>query len=93
VLRLVAQALEGEGPDAAGVGPLLRAVAHLAETMGIHLETDVGAMVAARMEAGRATYGALDLGTDPRNFMQEALEELVDACAYLSMETVRRGAR
>lgn len=92
VLRLVSRALEGEGPDAGGVGLLLRAVAHLAETLAGRLGVDVAAMVAERTDKWRTTYGSLDLATDARDFQMEALEEFADALFYLSAACLQVGA-
>jgi hypothetical protein len=44
---------------------------------------------ARRIEAGRNTYGGLDVKSDPRDFRREASEECFDACAYFIMETMR----
>lgn len=51
--------------------------------------------VEAGLAAGRAVYGPLDLESDPRDFRQEAVEELRDAVVYLGaliVQAERRGA-
>jgi hypothetical protein len=47
-------------------------------------EAEVLALLAERLVAGRAQYGALQLATLRRDFRREALHELVDGCAYLA---------
>lgn len=50
--------------------------------------------VVERLRMGRKQYGALALVTDPRDFVHEAHEELLDATVYLAAETLRkRGAK
>lgn len=93
VLAIVTQALEGEGPDAGGVGPYLRAVVHLAERLASKRGVDLQALLAARLELGREHYGALDLATDKRDFQREALEDLADCLFYLGAEVLRRTGR
>lgn len=48
------------------------------------LVAEVAPLVAERLEMWRAKYGRLDLGTDPRNWQRESLEELTDARFYLA---------
>lgn len=38
-----------------------------------------------RMVKGEKKHGPLDLDRDPRNFIQEAVEELIDALNYLEI--------
>lgn len=47
-------------------------------------------MIARRMQSGLRRYGPLD-PSDGRDWTAEAIEELVDAIAYLTVEMVRRG--
>lgn len=49
-------------------------------------------LVAERLAKGRRHYGPMNLATDRRNFTGEAVEELVDAAAYLAMQLLRAGA-
>jgi hypothetical protein len=93
VLRLVSQALEGEGPDCNGIGPLLRQTAFLGERLAQRLGVNLPAMVQERTDTWRAHYGRLDLATDARDFQMEALEEFADALFYLSAAALQRGAR
>lgn len=84
VLEAVAVALEGEGPDAGGLGPLLRATAHLAECLGERLGVRIVPLVGERLELGRRLYGPLDAVGDARDWEAEALAELADAVVYLA---------
>lgn len=52
-------------------------------------ELAVVVLLAERLAQGRRTYGRLDLATDRRRFVGEAVPELLDAVAYLGMEAVR----
>lgn len=90
VLRLVAQALEGEGPDCDGIGPLLRQTAFLAERLAQRLGVDLPAMVSERTDKWRKVYGSLALATDTRDFQREAMEELADCCFYLSAACIQK---
>ncbi len=45
-------------------------------------------LVGARLEVGRREYGPLQVADDPRDWRAEALEELVDACAYLAVARI-----
>jgi hypothetical protein len=45
--------------------------------------------VAERLVAGRKAYGPLGIANDGRDFNREAGDELLDAVAYLAMETLR----
>jgi hypothetical protein len=56
------------------------------------LEPDAVAVlevIVQRMRFGQATYGPLDLATNPRNWRAEANEEFLDAAVYLAMKTVK----
>ena len=44
--------------------------------------------VAQRLELGREHYGALNLGTDRRDWARERDEELADACVYSACEAL-----
>ena len=46
--------------------------------------------LAARLAMGAGHYGPLQLDVDPRDWRQEAAEELLDACAYLACALLRR---
>ena len=41
-------------------------------------------LLASRIERGREIYGGLDLLKDKRDLSLDVLEELLDACIYLS---------
>lgn len=43
----------------------------------------------AKAERGRDKYGVLDMAADSRDFADEATQELLDCCWYLSMECAR----
>jgi len=43
----------------------------------------------SRYEAGRLEHGDLDVIRDRRNFIDEAIEEMLDAINYLSFEIIR----
>jgi len=45
----------------------------------------IDALKAERMTQGEKKHGPLDLETDPRNFIKEAVEELIDFLNYLEM--------
>lgn len=53
-------------------------------------ELSVLAMVAERLVAGRAQYGALSLQTDRRDFGQECMEEACDGLVYCAAALMRR---
>lgn len=56
------------------------------------LETDAIAVVeliVARLRFGQATYGPLDLNTNPRNWRLEATEEFIDAAVYSAMKAIK----
>lgn len=42
-----------------------------------------------RAVKGAAQYGALEIDADPRDFLHEASEELIDARFYLAAEAIR----
>jgi hypothetical protein len=44
-----------------------------------------------RLRAGRRDYGPLRINTDPRDWMSEMVEELVDAAVYGACEQLRTG--
>lgn len=47
-------------------------------------------LIAERMVAGQGQYGRLDISTDTRNMLVEALEEAADLSVYLAIEMLRR---
>lgn len=47
--------------------------------------------VVERLRLGQRQYGPLDLATNPRDWKAEAVEELLDATAYLAMQTLKDG--
>lgn len=49
--------------------------------------------VARRLEFGRIRYGDMKLASDKRNFMKEAMEELLDWLVYMEGEQERRAQR
>jgi len=51
-------------------------------------ETDVAALLLERLDGGRATYGVLDVD-DGRDWLDEALCEILDKSIYLACELVR----
>jgi hypothetical protein len=56
-------------------------------------EMDVLGHIAERLNLGRARYGPLDLGADPRDWDQEAVEELEDATIYAEFNRIVRLAQ
>lgn len=48
-------------------------------------ELRVLVLMAERLAKGRKRYGVLNLANDRRHFRSEAVEELLDAVAYLAM--------
>lgn len=54
------------------------------------VELDLLVLLATRLRAGQARYGRLVLARDRRDFAAEALEELADACVYLTAALLRR---
>ncbi len=46
--------------------------------------------LARRLLSGRTRYAPLDIATDTRDFLKEAMEETVDNALYLAMEQLRR---
>jgi len=53
----------------------------IAADLGDH-ERAVLQLVAERLRMGQRRYGRFDVGTDRRDFRQEALEEVADALVY-----------
>lgn len=45
--------------------------------------------IARRLVAGQAQYGKLDLTTDPRNLIEEAVQESADNAVYLAADAER----
>ena len=43
----------------------------------------------AKYEKGRLEHGQLDLSTDIRDFISEAIEEMLDAINYLTFQIIR----
>lgn len=54
-------------------------------------ETAVLLKVAERLHDGRTTYGALNLETDKRDFLEEAMMEILDLAAYSAMALLPLG--
>lgn len=54
---------------------------------------DVAIGLAERMLTGRKRYAPLALATDPRDWVKEAREEMLDGAAYLACAMVQRGRR
>lgn len=52
-------------------------------------EQRVVLQICQRLQAGQTTYGHLDIARDGRDWLQEALEELLDACVYLAIAVLR----
>lgn len=42
-----------------------------------------------KYEKGRLELGQLDLSSDPRNFIDESIEEMLDAINYLTFQIIR----
>jgi len=53
-------------------------------------EAEVLAVVAERLVMGRAQYGALQLATDRRDFVDEGLQEAADLSLYLAMALIKK---
>jgi hypothetical protein len=49
-------------------------------------EEKVLATIRKRFEHGRREYGRLELDTDRRGFVKEALEEILDMSLYIAMK-------
>lgn len=45
--------------------------------------------IARRLALGAKAYGPLDVNGDRRNWRAEATEELLDACVYLSCQSIK----
>lgn len=43
----------------------------------------------AKYETGRKAYGQLDLDTDSRDYVNESIEEMLDAINYLCFQIIR----
>lgn len=56
-------------------------------------EVAVLAEAAERLRAGRGYYGELRLATERRDFVGDAVEELLDATVYLAADVVRARMR
>lgn len=46
-------------------------------------------LIVQRLRFGQATYGPLDLSTNPRNWRLEASEEFIDAAVYSAMKALK----
>lgn len=53
-------------------------------------ERELLALLAGRLRAGFVDYGALNVDRSKKDFLHEALEELLDTIAYIAMELMRR---
>ena len=51
---------------------------------------DAALEIARRMETGRTRYQPLDLDNDPRDWLQQTVEELADGIAYVRMAMIQR---
>lgn len=97
VLDLVATVSKAAGPASRTLAP--RTALHL--VFGALRELGYGpdqtrAAVARGIDAGRASYGSLDLASEKRDLLEAAREELRDAAFYLAARLVqieRRGTR
>ena len=47
-------------------------------------------LVARRLIIGRAAYGGLQIGVDKRDMRAESSEELLDACVYLAIASLKK---
>lgn len=72
-----------------------RAIALIARALGELGSSSSSAVadVRRRLRDGGAAYGPLDARLDPRRWVDEAVEELLDALVYLECEIMRREAR
>jgi hypothetical protein len=52
-------------------------------------DAELEAFVRAGLDKGAEDIGSLDLSTDPRDFLDEAEEELRDALTYVAFDCVR----
>ena len=79
-----------------GLGRKVRAIRRELAAVARRLagdELEVLVLIARRLDAGRASYGDLDVRRDRRDFVAEATDELVDAAAYLAMGALRSARR
>lgn len=53
------------------------------------INEEIKKMISERLDLGQAKYNQDVPIHDSRNFTQEALEELLDACVYLSAQILR----
>jgi hypothetical protein len=72
-----------------GIPGTLTELLELIATLGPD-EHRVVLAVARRLAGGASTYGRLNVQGDPRNWHQEATEELLDGCVYLACASMRR---
>jgi len=70
----------------------LRDLADVARRLGSG-ELDVLLLLAARVWAGQARYGCLDVRRDRRDFRRELLEEVADGLFYAAAALLRRQRR
>ncbi len=79
----------GELPE--GVPPFVRQMIELTNLYA-GLEADAQRVlmrIARRLKDGQAQYGKLDLATDTRNLIDEAVQEAADKAVYLVCEAER----
>lgn len=71
--------------------PLERIVRCALRLQGDDLE--LLACLAERIKIGESCYGTMQIDRDPRNFVQEATEEILDATIYLAAALLRKERR
>lgn len=52
-------------------------------------EAEVLALIRKRLDRGRQQYGPLDLDGSPNDFLNEALEEVLDLAIYLTFRIIQ----
>ena len=52
-------------------------------------ELELAHMTVTRLAHARSKYGQLEIATDDRSYLVEALEEIADNLNYLGMEMIR----
>ena len=60
---------------------------------GVQLNATERAVIGRQVErllVGQQKYGKIDLDTDPRNWLRELSEELLDGLNYIELEQMRR---
>lgn len=73
--------------------PIIKTATQADVEMDESFSNRIDGFKAKRMTEGEKRHGPLNLETDPRDFIQEGIEELVDFLNYMEMAMLRGNLR